>query len=64
MDATSILWIGIGMGGGVFAANVFWQRYVSKTPRAVQSGGSFLMFGLLMLAFAIFSIGIGVFTAM
>lgn len=63
MDLTSILWIGIGLGAGVFAINVLWQRYVKKTPRAMESGGSFLMFGLLMLAFALFSIGIGVFTS-
>jgi hypothetical protein len=63
MDLTSILWIGIGLGAAVFAVNVLWQRYVSKAPRAVQSGGSFLLFGLLMLVFAIFSIGIGVFTS-
>lgn len=64
MDLTSILWIGIGLGSGVFALNVLWQRYVSKTPRAMQSGGSFLLFGLLMLTFALFSIGIGIFTSM
>lgn len=61
MDLTSILWFGIGLGAGVFALNVLWQRYVAKTPRAMQSGGSFLMFGLLMLVFALFSIGIGIF---
>lgn len=64
MDLTSVLWIGIGLGAGVFAVNVLWQRYVTKTPRAVQSGGSFLMFGLLMLTFALLSIGIGIFTAL
>lgn len=63
MDVTSVLWIGIGLGAGVFAINVLWQRYVSKTPRAVQSGGSYLLFGLLMLAFALFSVGMGLFTA-
>jgi hypothetical protein len=63
MDLTSILWIGIGLGAAVFAVNVLWQRYVSKTPRAVQSGGSFLLFGLLMLAFALFSVGMGLFTS-
>lgn len=63
MDLTSILWIGIGLGAGVLGVNVLWQRYVSKTPRAMQSGGSFLLFGLLMFAFAIFSVGIGVFTS-
>jgi hypothetical protein len=61
MDLTAILWIGIGLGAGVFALNILYQRYVSKTPRAVQSGGSFTMFGILMLAFAVFSIGIGLF---
>ena len=64
MDLTSILWIGIGLGAGTFAGNVLWQRYVSKTPRAMHSGGSFLLFGLLMLTFAIFSIGIGLFTSL
>lgn len=64
MDVTAILWIAIGLGGGVFGVNVLWQRYVSKTPRAMQSGGSFTLFGLLMLAFAAFSIGIGLFTLM
>lgn len=64
MDLTSILWIGIGLGAGAFALNVLWQRYVTKTPRAIQSGGSFLLFGLLMLTFAFLSIGIGVFTTM
>ena len=63
MDLTSILWIGIGLGAAVFAVNVLWQRYVAKTPRAVQSGGSFLLFGLLMLAFAVFSVGMGLFTS-
>lgn len=64
MDLTSILWFGIGLGASVFAANVLWQRYVSKTPRAVESGGSFLMFGLLMIAFALISFGIGILLAM
>ncbi len=64
MDLTSILWIGIGLGAGVFAINVLWQRYVAKTPRAVQSGGSLLMFGLLMLTFAIFSVFMGIFTSL
>jgi hypothetical protein len=61
MDVTAILWIGIGLGAAVFAINILHQRYVKKTPRAVQSGGSFTMFGILMLAFAMFSIGIGLF---
>ena len=61
MDVTALLWIGIGLGAAVFAANILYQRFVSKTPRAMQSGGSFTMFGLLMLAFALFSIGIGLF---
>jgi hypothetical protein len=61
MDTTAILWIGIGLGAAVFAVNILYQRYVRKSPRAVQSGGSFTLFGILMLAFAAFSIGIGVF---
>jgi len=61
MDMTAILWIGIGLGAAVFGLNILYQRYVRKTPRAIQSGGSFTMFGLLMLAFAAFSIGIGIF---
>lgn len=60
MNITALLWIAIGLGAGVFAANVLWQRYISRTPRALASGGSFTLFGLLMLGFAIISIGIGV----
>ena len=61
MNVTSRLWIGIGLGAGVFAASILYQRFVQKTPRAMQSGGSFTMFGLLMLTFALLSIGIGLF---
>ena len=61
MNLTALLWIGIGLGAAVAALNILAQRYVRKTPRAMQSGGSFTLFGLLMLAFALFSIGIGIF---
>ena len=64
MEITAILWIGIGLGAAVAGLNILFQRYVSKTPRAVQSGGSFTMFGILMLAFAAFSIGLGLFTTL
>jgi len=64
MDLTSILWIVIGISSGVFGLNAIWQRYGKKTPDAVRSGSAHLMFGLLMLTFALFSIGIGFFTSM
>lgn len=52
MDAQTILWFGISGGALIFALSLIRQRYITKTPRAMQSRGSFTMFAILMLIFA------------
>jgi hypothetical protein len=53
MDLESIIWFGISGGTLAFAISLLWQRYVKKTPHAVQSRGSFLLFAILSLVFSI-----------
>jgi hypothetical protein len=53
MDAQTILWFGLSGGGLVFAFSLIRQRYITKTPRAMQSRGSFTLFAILMLIFAV-----------
>ena len=53
MDAQSILWFGLSGGALIFGLSLIRQRYFTKTPRAMQSRGSFTMFAILMLIFAI-----------
>jgi hypothetical protein len=60
MDGASLLWFGIGGGAAVFSVSLVYQRYVRKTPQAMQSRGSFTMFAILMLLFAIGAIAAGV----
>jgi hypothetical protein len=60
MDSASLLWFGIGGGAAVFSVSLIYQRYVRKTPQAMQSRGSFTMFAILMMLFAIGAIAAGV----
>lgn len=53
MDVAALVWFGIAGGALVFAISLLIQRYVQKTPRAVQSRGSFAMFAAIMVLFAI-----------
>jgi hypothetical protein len=53
MDIVAIVWFGISGGALVFAITLLFQRYVKKTPHAVQSRGSFAMFAFIMVLFAI-----------
>ena len=52
MDTQTILWFGISGGAMIFALSLIRQRYITKTPRAMQSRGSFTMFAILMLIFS------------
>jgi len=52
MNAQSILWFGLSGGALVFALSLLRQRFITKTPKAMQSRGSFTMFAILMLIFA------------
>lgn len=60
MDGASLLWFGIGGGAAVFAMSLLYQRYISKTPQAMRSRGSFTMFAILMLLFALGAIAAGI----
>ena len=40
------------LGALIFALSLLRQRYITKTPRAMQSRGSFTMFAILMLIFS------------
>ncbi len=53
MDIVAIVWFGISGGALVFAISLLYQRYVKKTPHAVQSRGSFAMFAFIMVLFAV-----------
>jgi hypothetical protein len=53
LDAQTILWFGISGGALVFALSLIRQRYITKTPRALQSRGSYTLFAILMLLFAL-----------
>jgi len=52
VNAQSILWFGLSGGALVFALSLLRQRFITKSPRAMQSRGSFTMFAILMLIFA------------
>ncbi|MGC4108400.1 MAG: hypothetical protein QM753_18925 [Thermomicrobiales bacterium] len=53
MNGQALLWFGIAGGALAFAASLLYQRYIKKTPTAVQSRGSFAMFAGLMVFFAV-----------
>ncbi|MDQ3540072.1 MAG: hypothetical protein M3440_05235 [Chloroflexota bacterium] len=60
MDGASLLWFGIGGGAAAFSMSLLYQRYVKRTPQAMQSRGSFTMFAILMLLCALGAIAAGV----
>ncbi|HEY8447608.1 MAG TPA: hypothetical protein VIL01_10935 [Thermomicrobiales bacterium] len=53
MNAQTLLWFGIAGGAAVFAASLLHARYVAKNPRAVQSRGSYTLFAIFMILFAL-----------
>jgi hypothetical protein len=52
VGAQTLLWFGISGGALVFALSLLRQRYITKTPRAVSSRGSYTLFAILMVFFA------------
>jgi nitrate reductase gamma subunit len=60
MDGASLVWFGIGGGAAVFGLSLLYQRFVQRTPRAMQSRGSFILFALLMLLFAMGAVLAGI----
>jgi len=53
VNAQTLLWFGIAGGAAVFAASLLHARYVAKNPRAVQSRGSYTLFAIFMILFAL-----------
>ncbi|MDQ3044101.1 MAG: hypothetical protein M3R06_02965 [Chloroflexota bacterium] len=53
MSGQAIVWFGIAGGGAAFALSLLHARYVRRTPQAIRSRGSFTLFALLMLLFAL-----------
>lgn len=62
MDFDSILWFGISGGTAWFAGTLLWQRYVKRTPYAIQSRGSFLLFAIFALIFSVGALAAGFIT--
>ncbi|HEY7036767.1 MAG TPA: hypothetical protein VH482_35900 [Thermomicrobiales bacterium] len=53
MGAQSLVWFGIAGGAALFALSLLHARYIAKQPQAVRSRGSYTLFALLMLFFAL-----------
>lgn len=59
MDGASLVWFGIGGGAALFSISLLYQRYIRKTTQAMQSRGSFTLFAVLMMLFALGAIVAG-----
>jgi hypothetical protein len=53
LGAQSLVWFGIAGGAALFALSLLHARYIAKQPQAVRSRGSYTLFALLMLFFAL-----------
>ncbi len=53
MGPQAVLWFGIAGGAAAFGGSLLYNRYVRKTAQAVKSGGSFTLFGIFSILFAI-----------
>jgi hypothetical protein len=53
VSGQALLWFGIAGGAAVFGASLLYNRYVRRSPEAVRSGGSFTVFALIILLFAL-----------
>ena len=60
MSGQSLLWFGIAGGATVFAISLLHARYVARQPRAMRSRGSYTLFAMLMLLFALGALAAGV----
>lgn len=62
MGAQTLVWFGIAGGAAVFAVSLLHARYIAREPRAVRSRGSYTLFALLMLFFALGAAAAGLFS--
>lgn len=60
MGPQAVLWFGIAGGAALFGGALLYNRYVRKTPQAVKSGGSFTLFGVFSLIFAVGAVVAGI----
>jgi len=60
LNAQTLVWFGIAGGAFVFALSLLHARYIAKQHRAVQSRGSYTLFALLMMLFALGAAAAGI----
>ncbi|MGD9713218.1 MAG: hypothetical protein AB7V46_14265 [Thermomicrobiales bacterium] len=53
MDAQSIIWFLISAVALLSGVRLLVRRYVLKSPQAVQSRGSYTLFAVFMIIFAV-----------
>ncbi|CAN5689384.1 hypothetical protein BH23CHL5_BH23CHL5_21050 [soil metagenome] len=59
MSAQSMVWFVIGFVAFFSGLRILHQRFVAKTPHAIQSRGSYTLFAFFMLIFAFFAVFAG-----
>jgi hypothetical protein len=60
VDAQTLVWFGIAGGAALFALSLLHARYIARQPRAVRSRGSYTLFAILMLLFALGAAAAGI----
>jgi hypothetical protein len=63
VDAQTLVWFGIAGGAALFALSLLHARYIARQPRAVRSRGSYTLFAILMLLFALGAVAAGIASA-
>ena len=59
VNVQSIIWFVLGVIGFFSGLRLFIQRYVERTPRALQARGSFTLFAVFMIIFGIGAMAAG-----
>ena len=59
MNVQSIIWFVLGVVGFFSGLRLLFQRYVQRTPRALQARGSFTLFAVFMIIFGIGAMAAG-----
>lgn len=60
MGAQSLIWFGVAGGAAIFALSLLNARYIRRDTRAVRSRGSYTLFAIIMLLFALGAAGAGI----
>ncbi len=59
MSAQSMVWFVIGFLALFSGLRILYQRFIARTPQAIQSRGSYTLFAFFMLIFALFAMFAG-----